>query len=588
MVDLRRHNNSRGLMANDHAVIIGARDSAVSIQKHARTDVRSQHVTVARKNTQTTVAPRGNITATRTYKYSKPNLITRYGVLSLIVFLIFQPVYVAYGMDLEGEGELVVEEGATTEPAEAPVEEIPEEEVVEEVVAEEPTEEEEEVLEESNEPEATEASEPTEEEEETVEEEEELSEIEFTATELGDEPTPTEDENEEEIGTSTESVITEPTQATSSEETQEVPTEEPEPTSSSGGGGSSDDDEEEVEEETATSTPDGAYASTTDELREELFGTTTATTTNETNNSSGGGGGNDGDDSDTATTTATSTEATPYTGELVQIGDTECMPINDGEFYCFKPDEVQPPTGDIGAARVVARPDKDGDKEIFLIDGERMIQITYNTHDDFAPVYDDGSRRIAWHAMVKDRLQIMLHDRRTGETRQITSENFNSSNPHLYSGKLVWQSWIGDNWEIFMADKLDKVIPRITQLTDNKAHDMFPKVYDDFVTWQAQTRDSWHVVVYDYVNEHFSYVEKNRDGKYENPRFVLLFDNRNENGDVEVVGYDVATDEEVPLAPIPTDTPEPITPTRDTGEAIPNQTGSSTIKVSERRDGIEE
>ena len=197
----------------------------------------------------------------------------------------------------------------------------------------------------------------------------------------------------------------------------------------------------------------------------------------------------------------------------MKVGETECVSIGEGEFYCFNPNERPAPSGDIGAAKAVARADHQGDREIFLVDGERTTQITFNDYDDLAPVYDDATRRLAWHAMVNDRLQIILHDRRTGETKQVTSGNYNSSNPHLFGGTLVWQSWIDNNWEIFVADRLDTDDPRVIQLTDNQTHDMFPQVYDEYITWQAQTKDSWHVVVYDIEGEHYSYVEKNKEGK---------------------------------------------------------------------------
>ena len=67
----------------------------------------------------------------------------------------------------------------------------------------------------------------------------------------------------------------------------------------------------------------------------------------------------------------------------------------------------------------------------------------------------------------------------------------------------------------------------------------------------------------------------------------MLFDNRDQDGDVELVGYDVAKDEEIPLEPMSQDTPEPITPVDDTGDAVPVSASSSTLtlKVNGRRDG---
>jgi beta propeller repeat protein len=285
----------------------------------------------------------------------------------------------------------------------------------------------------------------------------------------------------------------------------------------------------------------------------------------------------------TATTSASTSEVI-VADESFMIGEHECTVLADGNFYCSKSADATggtPSAADFGPARVLAQPDHQGDQEIYLLDGGATVQLTFNDYDDLAPVIDDATLRIAWHAMVGERLQIMLYDRSTGATRQVTDTSYNNSNPHLFGDLLVWQAWVDGNWEIYLAEDLAQDEPRITRLTENTRHDMFPKVFDEYVTWEAQTPDGWHVVVYDTTTERYSLVKKRGDGNYENPRFALLIDNRSEDGAVETIGFDVGTDEEIPLSPAPAPTPDPVTPDEHSGEAVLPASASSSSKLEE-------
>ncbi len=278
-----------------------------------------------------------------------------------------------------------------------------------------------------------------------------------------------------------------------------------------------------------------------------------------------------------ATTTPSSTPALIIADDRFTIGEHECMVLEDGNFYCSKAgDAGVPDAEDFGPSRVAAREDHQGDKEIFLLESGKTVQLTFNDYDDLAPMQDSATLRIAWHALINERLQIMLYDRTTGATRQITDTTYNNSNPYLYGDTLVWQAWVDNNWEIYMAEQLNRQEPTITRLSENSRHDMFPKIFDTYITWEAETVDGWHVVIYDRETERFSLVKKRGDGKYENPRFALLIDNRSEDGAIETIGYDVANDEEIPLTPIPMPAPDPVTPVDDTGAAVLPGTASST------------
>lgn len=301
-----------------------------------------------------------------------------------------------------------------------------------------------------------------------------------------------------------------------------------------------------------------------------------------------------------ATTTSADTTAELHTASSTTnsenkytFGEGDCTLVADGEFYCVATDVTRHVDGD---PRAYAEKDREGDREIYYFDGVEVKRITNNGYDDFAPVYDEETGRIVWQALLNDRLQIMLYDLTEGETHQVTYSRSNSSNPHILDDMLVWQEWVDTNWEIMMLD-LDELgtMPQqtdgeelqsaIQHLTDNVVHDMFPQIYDGLITWQREKGRSWEVIVYDIRSGKEHALEKSGDTKFENPRFVLLFDSRHDNGDVETVGYDLESGEMMALGtrarPIPAD---PQTPKDEAPDALP-RTGTSTSELKPVREG---
>ena len=533
-----------------------------------------EFVSVSKRTGNLRARPPGNVsdgsppmsrleTELQTLTYTSPK---RRGLaVLLILFFIFQPMFSAYAKELEQEAtsapaeESAQEEASSEEDVATETQDSTEEEQIEEPnVADEES-----VTTETKAAIADEADQKASTTEPTVSDEMEqvATSTEKASTTPGNIP-PTDATSTDMIDVSTSTATTTPQEATTTPQTE------------TGSSGTSEDQE-------ATTTPEV--------VQDEIQATSTATTTetHEANESS------DQTQDDANEPVASSTEEavieTPsHTIDGAFVFDpNDCTMVNDGEFYCIKKDQASRAES-AQLWRVVAEKDADGDKEIFLVTDRDTRRITDNSYDDFAPVYDEGSGYIAWHAMIKDRLQIMLYDVRTGETKQITDETYNSSNPHVFDDKLVWQSWIDNNWEVFFMDDIDTDDPDLKQLTDNNSHDMFPRVYDDMITWQTQGEsDTWNVVVYDTKTKRFEYVEKEGNGKYENPRFVLVFDNRTSDGDVEVLGFDMDTKEAAPLAPVQRAPVDPVTPIDDTKDAIPAQatTGTTTIKTTDRRDG---
>jgi hypothetical protein len=183
-------------------------------------------------------------------------------------------------------------------------------------------------------------------------------------------------------------------------------------------------------------------------------------------------------------------------------------------------------------------------------------------------------------------LQIMVHDLEDNTTRQITTGRQNSSNPDVLGDTVVWQEWIDTNWEVMRTNVNNHGAPfEIDQITDNAVHDMFPQIFDGLITWQREKGRSWEVVVYDNTTGKVRALPKDENTKYENPRFVLMFDSTHDNGDVETIGYDLESGEMMELGT--RSNPQPFVPAtpKDKVPDAPVQTASSTqIKVAGRED----
>lgn len=268
------------------------------------------------------------------------------------------------------------------------------------------------------------------------------------------------------------------------------------------------------------------------------------------------------------------------------FGDGDCTVVAEGEFYCVAQGATRQPSGD---PRVYAEKDREGDREIFYFDGVEVSRITNNGYDDFAPVFDESTKRIVWQAMISDRLQIMVHDIETNTTRQITTSRHNSSNPDIEGDLVVWQEWVDTNWEVMMTTVNNNGAPfEIEQLTDNAVHDMFPQMYDGLVTWQREKGSSWEVILYDLSTKAVRTLPKDENTKYENPRFVLLFDSTHDNGDVETVGYDLESGEMTELGTKANRDPfVPVSPKDEIPDAPVTAASSTQIKVSGREDDLD-
>ena len=229
----------------------------------------------------------------------------------------------------------------------------------------------------------------------------------------------------------------------------------------------------------------------------------------------------------------------------------ECTLVGDELFYCAKPVEEAEV---LFMDRVfVARDDVEGDKEIFIEQDGELQQLTQNIYDDDAPFYDEFSGTIVWHRLIEGRYQIISYDVQSETEEQLTFDRYNNMQPNKYGDVLVWQGWIGDDWEILML-----IGDELTMLTDNTRHDISPHVNGDHVVWQTFINGAWVMQIYDVRTGVTQTVEGADGASIENPRFVLVYDSKSETGDIETKGYDLQSVETVPLSATPAQAPRSI------------------------------
>lgn len=310
---------------------------------------------------------------------------------------------------------------------------------------------------------------------------------------------------------------------------------------------------------------------------------------------------------------ASSTEAAPEPGEAInvltnsdnryQFGETECVSVGDGAFYC----STNSAAGVAEEDAVYAAQDADGDREIFVRKNGVETQITHNLYEDAAPYYDEGADEIVFHRLIDGRYQIMRYDLKNQTEEQLTDSRENNMEPAQRDGITVWQRWVTNNWEIAMLED-----GKVTIVSDSAQHDVAPTIRDGYVMWHTTDENGGKMLsVYEIDTGISSLIADPDGGHVENPRFVLVYDTKYENGDVVTKQYDPETGEILPVSAIPAPLPAELPPTDSTGETRaliqtkstntkeelievipetgsstpPNMTGSSTPVVT--GDGIE-
>jgi len=258
---------------------------------------------------------------------------------------------------------------------------------------------------------------------------------------------------------------------------------------------------------------------------------------------------------------------------------SECTIVEDGSYYCQKAD-LNPQAED----GLFAASDSDGDLELFLRRDGIEQQITDNVYDDASPYYDSLSETIVWHRLVNDRYQIVSYDISSAEEQVITDTNVNNMQPTRSEDSIVWQRWVGDNWEIILWQDGEEL-----QLTDSQEHDIAPHVRGDLVIWNVRSGDGVEsLMTYDINSRLYNEIIDSEGVAVANPRMVVMYESVFENGDVITKGFDLVTGEVIPLQQTPAELPEELPEPDSTGETralvAPNQPKPAEDEVEDLSD----
>lgn len=236
-----------------------------------------------------------------------------------------------------------------------------------------------------------------------------------------------------------------------------------------------------------------------------------------------------------------------------QFSKQSCVAVGDGTFHCTTKDPI---SLDPDAA-IYAEQDAEGDMEIYLRTSKGDIkQLTDNSYDDSSPAVDFASMRAVWQRLIDGRYQIISYDLETRTESQLTFSRTNSMEPKVSKEGIVWQAWDGNDWEIMFFDGT-----YTDQITNNDAQDVTPVIEDGYVLWSILGGEKQEARVYSLETGEMMTITGHEGGAVANPRFVLVYDTKFDNGDVVTLGFDPVTGLAQPVsaqpAELPFDIPEP-------------------------------
>jgi beta propeller repeat protein len=262
-------------------------------------------------------------------------------------------------------------------------------------------------------------------------------------------------------------------------------------------------------------------------------------------------------------TSTTSIPAVPLVNDVANdnnrfvFSKQECVSTGEGTFFCTKSetDVIK------GEDRVYAKKDVDGDKEIYIVKAGVETRLTHNNINDEQPYYDEFSNTIVWQRLIDGRYQIIAYDVVIGEEAQLTNDRYNNMEPQRSGDVIVWQGWIGNDWEIMYLQN-----DALTMITDNTTHDIAPSINGNHIVWQSFENGAWKMKVYDIRSKEIQTIGEADGSSIQNPRFVLVYDAKNGAGDIETRGYDLVEGKHVDLSRVPQSVPEEIPDPEQTGE----------------------
>tara|TARA_B100000508_G_scaffold120126_2_gene101109 strand:- start:9860 stop:11692 length:1833 start_codon:yes stop_codon:yes gene_type:complete len=230
-----------------------------------------------------------------------------------------------------------------------------------------------------------------------------------------------------------------------------------------------------------------------------------------------------------------------------QFSRQSCAAVGDGTFHCTMKEGVPVDSN----SAVYAEQDAEGDMEIYMRTSKGEVkQLTDNQFDDTSPDLDLASMRVVWQRLVDGRYQIISYDLEELEETQLTFSRTNSMEPKVSKEGIVWQAWDGNDWEVLFFDG------KFTdQITDNNIQDVTPVVEDGYVLWTVLGGTESEARVYSLETSEVMTISGYEGGTVANPRFVLVYDTKFDNGDIVTQGFDPDTGLAKPISAKPTELP---------------------------------
>ncbi len=262
-----------------------------------------------------------------------------------------------------------------------------------------------------------------------------------------------------------------------------------------------------------------------------------------------------------------------------QFSKQSCVAVGEGTYHCSNNTDSVIDTD----AVVFADKDKEeGDMEIFLrtVSG-RVEQLSSNTLDDTSPHFDAESMKVVWQSLIDGRQQIIVYDLDEGEESQLTFSRNNNMEPKISKEGIVWQAWDGNDWEIMYFDG-----KYTDQITDNSSQDVAPVIEDGYILWSILGSNSQEAKVYSLDSGETLTITGHEGGSIVNPRFVLVYDTKFENGDVITQGFDPATGLSAPISAEPVSEPIKIPDVDPIGEIRALIQNKSSQKEDGGLDGV--
>lgn len=158
----------------------------------------------------------------------------------------------------------------------------------------------------------------------------------------------------------------------------------------------------------------------------------------------------------------------------------------------------------------------DGYQQVYYIFNGSKTFITSSSQNSTQAVSD--GEYIAYSTAVNGAGQIFLYHVPSNTTAQITSSGTNLQ-PRLSNGKIVWEGWTEDKWQVFLFDGTS-----VRQLTSGSLS-INPDIEDDQVVWASNNeQDEWRTLSYS-LGSNFGVVIKEglvaRYPKFRNKQVVF-------------------------------------------------------------------